>query len=144
MTEEVNPEAMQIALLEEIQKSMLSMNKGIHTVQTELEIIRTNQERNTTHLKYEVDLSVAHTNKEIADFPKMGLDINSIIILPVPSAMSIRLRGLADETIDLSEKQSLSLNNHKITRLLITNVVGTGTAEIHVFGKSEVKIWAVK
>jgi hypothetical protein len=129
--EPINPDAMNIALLREIQKHMISMNEDIQAV-------RKDQERNTVHLKYEVDLSVARTNEEIADFPKMGLDINSIMILPIPSALSIRLRGLTDEVINLSEKQSLSLNNHKITRLLVTNVTGSGTAEIHVFGKPEV------
>ena len=144
MTEKVNPEAMQIALLEGIQKSMLSMNKCIQKTQTELVGIRQNQERNTIHLKYTIDLSVAHTNKEIADFPEMGIDMNSIMIMPVPSTMSIRLRGLSDELIDLDIRESLSLNNHKITRLFVTNVVGAGTAEIHVFGRPEVKLWVEK
>ena len=138
--EEINPTAMNIALLREIQKHMISVDADIQTVQAELGIIRRNQERNTIHLKYEIDLSVTRTDKEIADFPKMGLDMNSIIILPIPSALSIRLRGLTDEIIDLSEMQSLSLNNHKITRLLVTNAAGSGTAEIHVFGKPEVSL----
>jgi len=138
--EQINPAAMNIALLREMQKHMISMNADIQSAQAELKVIRRNQERNNIHLKYEVDLSVSHTDKEIADFTKMGLDMNSIIILPIPSALSIRLRGLTDEVIDLTEKQSLSLNNHKITRLFVTNAVGTGIAKIHVFGKPEVSL----
>jgi len=142
--EQINPVAMNIALLHEVQKHMINVDADIQDVRAELEVIRKNQEKNSVHLKYEVDLSVARVDKEIADFPKIGLDINSIIILPIPSALSIRLRGLTDETINLSEKQSLSLNNHKITRLFVTNAVGSGTAEIHVFGKPEVEAWLVK
>jgi len=137
MTEEVSSDAMIIAILKNIEDAVILGNSKIDALRSELE-------RNDVHLKYEVDLSVAHTDKEIADFTKMGLDINSIIILPVPSALSIRLRGLTDETISLSEKQSLNLNNHKITRLIVTNTVGSGTAEIHTFGKMEVKTWVVK
>ena len=135
MTGEVNPEAMQIALLEEIQRSMLSINKGVLSMQSELEIIRRNQEKNDVHLKYKVDLSVAHTNKEIADFTKMGLEVNTVTVMPVPSPISIRLRGLTSELIELEKKESIDVDNQVVTRLLVTNEAESGTARIHVFGK---------
>ena len=133
--EQINPVAMNIALLREVQKHMISMNADIQTVRLELEVIRRNQERNDVHLKYEVDLSVAHTDKEIADFTKMGLEINTVTVMPVPSPMSIRLRGLESEKIDLEKKESIDISNQAITRLLVTNEAGSGIARIHAFGK---------
>ena len=133
--EQINPAAMNIALLREVQKHMISMNVDIQSAQAELKIIRRNQERNDVHLKYEVDLSVAHTDKEIANFSEMGLKINTMTIMPVPSPMSIRLKGLESEKIDLEKKESIDVNNQVITRLLVTNVAGSGTASIHVFGR---------
>jgi len=133
--EQINPVAMNIALLREMQKHMISMNADIQSAQAELKVIRRNQECNDVHLKYEVDLSVVHTDKEIADFTKMGLEVNTVTIMPVPSPMSIRLRGLESERIDLEKKESIDVNNQVITRLLVTNVAGSGTARIHAFGK---------
>lgn len=126
--EKVRPEAMSIALLKEIQEGMLSMRN-------ELEAMRKAQSNNTLHLKYEVDLSVAHTNEEIADFTEMGVEINAIIIMPVPSAVTFKLGGLEDEDIDLELKETFDLSGHSITRILATNEVGTGTVKIHVFGR---------
>jgi len=124
----VRPEAMNIALLKEIQETMLSMK-------SELEAIRKGQANNTLHLKYEVYLSVAHTNEEIADFEKMGVEVNAIIIMPVPSPVTFKLRGLEDEEIDLEQKETLDLSGHYITRILVTNEAATGIAKIHVFGR---------
>jgi hypothetical protein len=135
MTEEVSVAAMNIALLKEIQVAIQTMNEDVKGVKSELEVIRNNQQKNTIHLKYEVDLSVIHTNEEIADFTKMGIEINALTVMPVPSAISIRMRGLTDAKIDLDEKEEINVTNHLITRLLVTNTTGSGTAEIHVFGK---------
>lgn len=135
MTEQISPEAMTIALLKEIQQSMRTVSDDIRGVKSELEIIRKGQEKNTVHLKYEIDLSVAHTNEEIADFTKMGVEINSLTVLPVPSAISLKLRGVTDEIIDLVAKERISISNHLIDHLLITNDAGSGVAKIHVFGK---------
>jgi len=126
--EKVSSEAMTIALLKEIHEATLSMRN-------ELEVIRKNQANNTLHLKYEVDLSVAHSNEEIADFTKMGVEINAIVIMPVPSPVTFKLRGLEDEDIDLEQKETFDLSGHSITRILVTNEVGTGIAKIHVFGR---------
>jgi len=128
MTEEVNPEAMMIGMLNEMRKELIGM-KG------ELKVIRKQSEKTDVHIDYEVDLSVAHTNEEIADFIKMGVEITSIIILPVPSAISIRLRGLTDPNIDLEKDEDYSLSDHLITRLMVTNIAGTGTAKVHVYGR---------
>jgi len=133
--EQINPVAMNIALLREVQKHMISVDVDIQTVRAELEVIRKNQEHNSVHLKYEVDLSVVHTDKEIVDFTEMGLEANNITIMPVPSPMSIRLRGLESEKIDLEKKESIDISNQVITRILISNDAGSGTARIHVFGK---------
>jgi hypothetical protein len=126
--EQINPDAMNIALLREIQKHMISMNEDIQAV-------RRNQEPNNVHLKYEVDLSVAHTDEEIADFLKVGVKINSLTVLRLPSAMSIRLAGLSSEKIDLEAGEYVSISEQKITRLLVSNTAGTGIARIHVFGR---------
>jgi len=127
MTEEVNPEAMSIASMVELRDAMLGVRK-------ELEALRKAQKTNV-HLDYNIDLSIAHDNEEIADFVKMGLEITSILILPLPSVMSIRLRGLTDPYIDLEKDEELSLYNHLITRIIVTNTAGTGTAKIHVYGR---------
>jgi len=127
MTEEVNPEAMSIASMVELRDAMLGVKK-------ELEALRKSQ-KTDVHLDYSIDLSKARDNEEIADFVKMGLEISSILILPLPSAISIRLRGLTDPNIDLEKDEELSLYNHEITRIIVTNTAGTGTAKIHVYGR---------
>lgn len=135
MTEEVSVAAMNIALLKEIQVALQDVNSRLDGVQSKLVDIHVNQQKNTIHLKYEVDLTVVHVNEEIADFVKMGIEVNALTVMPVPSAISLRLRGLTDETIDLDTKEVISITGHLITRLLVTNSVGTGTAQIHIFGK---------
>lgn len=133
--EALPPEVWMIATLKEMVEAQKMTNKQLQGMQSELEAIRRNQANNTVHLKYEVNLSVVHTNHELADFVKMGIEMNAIVIMPVPSALSLRLRGLTDELIDLDAKESFDLSGHSITRLLVTNEAGTGTAEIHVFGR---------
>lgn len=135
MTEEVSITAMIIALLKEVQVATVKTSDELGLVKSELTTIRQNQQKNAIHLKYEVDLSVAHTNEEIADFVKMGIEINALTVMPVPSAVSLRLRGLTDETIDLDEKEVVNITGHLITRILVTNSAGIGTAELHVFGR---------
>jgi len=137
MTEKLNPEAYRIALLEQIQKSMAVMNKNVQSMRAEM---RSFQEKSDVHLRYPVDLSVAHDDYEIADFTNSDFDVNSIIILPLPSDMSIKLRGRTDEPMILEENHSLNLDNVSITRLLVTNIADAGTAEIHIYGKRRVKL----
>jgi len=129
------PEAYIIGTLTEMLEAQNKTNERLQGMQTELESIRKSQEKSNMHLKYEVNLSKAHTNEEIADFAKIGVEIDSIIILPVPSAMSIRLRGLSDETVDLEAGDDYSLSGHLITRILVTNAADKGTAYIHVYGR---------
>lgn len=135
MSEPIPSHLANLALLKEIQVAMLKMNESLGYVKNELEIIRRNQEMNEVHLKFEVDLGIVHTNEEIADFAKMGLEVNSLTILRLPSAMSIRLTGLTGEKIDLEAGESINVTNHEITRLLVTNEEGSGIARIHVFGR---------
>jgi len=135
MTERISSDAMVIGLLKEVQVAIQDTNSRLDGVNSQLDEIRKNQQKNSIHLKYEVDLSTEHIDTEIADFIKMGVEINALTIMPVPSAISLRLRGLQDEKIDLLTKEVINITGHIITRLLVTNSVGTGTAEIHVFGK---------
>ena len=129
------PEVWIIAALKDMAELQKKANTRLEGMQSELETIRKSQEKSKVHHKYEVDLSVVRTNKEIADFTKLGLEIDSIHILPVPSAMSVRLRGLTDETVDLAVGDDYSLSGHLITRILVTNAAGSGTAYIHVYGR---------
>ena len=133
--EQINPVAMNIALLREVQKHMISVDADIQDVRAELEVIRKNQEKNSVHLKYKVDLSIARADKEIADFSKIGVEINSLTILKLPSNMSLRIIGMPGEVIDLEAGESISITNHVITRLLVTNEAASGTARIHAFGR---------
>jgi len=127
---------------EELRLAYLSSTlKAIKLMHEELKVeLQTITDRNTIHLKYEINLAVAHSNYVIADFRKMGVEINALTILPLPSAISIKLRGIEDESIDLETYDRIDISNHSITRLLITNSAGTGTAKIHVFGKSTIVI----
>lgn len=129
------PEAFIIASLKELIVEQKTTNSQLKIVKDELETMRKGQEKSKVHLKYEVDLSTAHTDIEIADFVALGIEIDSIIVLPVPSALSLKLRGVPDDTIDLDRGHDLSLSGHIITRILATNVAGSGTAYIHVYGR---------
>lgn len=136
LEEQINPEAMNVALLREIQKHMISMNEDLQAAQSELEIIRRNQEKNTVQLKYKIDLSKARTDEKIADFEKEGIEVDSMTVLKLPSSMSFKISGMAGEVIELETGESVSITNQKITRLLVTNEAGSGTARVHVFGRS--------
>jgi hypothetical protein len=126
--EKLPPEAWIIASLKEILVAQNTTNERLQSVENKLT-------KSTIHLKYKINLTVAHTNELIADFTKLGVEIDNIHILPVPSAISIRLRGMADETVDLEIGDDYTLSGHVITQILVTNEVGTGTAEIHVYGR---------
>jgi len=133
--EEFPPEVWMIATLKEILEVQKMSNQQLQEMKGELSTIRKSQEKSTLHERYDIDLSVTHTNEKIADFVKLGLEIDSIHILPVPSAINIKLRGITDKTINLSIGEDYTLSGYLITRILVTNSAGSGTAYIHVYGR---------
>lgn len=133
--EALPPEVFVIATLKEILVAQNKTNTQLQSVENELITIRKSQEKSKIHLKYEIDLSVEHTDFEVADFIKLGIEIDSIHIMPVPSDVEIKLRGQIDEAVSLETGDDYTLSNHLITRILATNSVGSGTATIHVYGR---------
>jgi len=129
LSEEISSEVMQVALLEKTLEHVVRLTEEMKQLREEF------SRKSDIHLKYDVDLSVAHTNYEVEDFVKMNFDVDNVNILPLPSAMSIKLRGIGDDPIELGTKELLSLSDHEVTRMLVTNDAGTGTAKIHVFGR---------
>lgn len=129
------PEALRIAYLDlllEATENLIVITQGVVTGVGD---IKRELGKNDVHLRFAVDLSMAHIDHELADFEKMGVEINSISVLKLPYALTLKLRGLTDEIIDLEKDHSIDISGHDITRLLVTNTAGTGTAKIHVFGK---------
>ena len=133
MTEEVNTAAMQLALLELHLKKLDRATDDIEQLRNDF------NSKSNVHMEYKVDLSVTHTDHLVSDFTEMNFEVYSLTITPLPSAMSIKLRGISDEPIELNTKEVLTITNHEVTRLLVTNEAGTGTAKIHVFGRHKVK-----
>lgn len=133
--EALPPEVWTIAALKELLVAQQTTNTKLTSMENELITIREGQEKSKIHLKYEIDLSTAHTNLEVADFEKMNVEIDSIHVMPVPSDMDVKLRGITDEVISLETGDDYTLSNHLITRILVTNSAGSGTATIHVYGR---------
>jgi len=132
---EVKPEAMSIALLEMINKSLLTANKLLEQEKVALDNISKNQEPNDYNLSYTIDLTIAHTNVLLIDTSKDGIKANALAIPITPSPFTIRLNSLNSEPIDIAIGGSLSLVNHKIDRIYITNVASVGTVTIQVLGR---------
>jgi hypothetical protein len=133
--EALPPDVWIIASLKEILEAQKVTNQQLLSMQNELISIRKSQEKSDIHLKLTVDLSVAHSDSELVDFVTEGLEIDSAYVMPVPSAVSLKFRGVEDETVDLNAGDDYSLSGHVITQIFVTNTAGTGTATIHVYGR---------
>jgi len=134
-SEALPAEAWIIATLKEILEVQKITNQRLSDVQNELSSIRNAQKKSDIHLKFRVNLSIEHTNEEIIDFIKEGLEIDSVYVMPVPSPISLKFRGIDDETIDLNVGDDYSLSGHVVTQIFITNSAGSGEAIIHVYGR---------
>lgn len=83
-----------------------------------------------------VDLSEAHTDLQFEMPPQIS--INSLTVMPVPSAMSLKINSTADKIIDLKVGETIVITKHEIKRFYISNgVAAEKEARIHVFGKIE-------
>ncbi|NQT07555.1 hypothetical protein HQ586_00610 [Candidatus Bathyarchaeota archaeon] len=81
-----------------------------------------------------VDLSVAHTDFQYEMPPQIS--INSLTVMPVPSAMSLKINSTADKVIELRVGETIVLAKQEIKRFYISNdAAAEKEARIHVFGK---------
>lgn len=83
-----------------------------------------------------VDLSVAHTDLQYEMPPQIS--INSLTVMPVPSAISLKINSTADKVIELKVGETIVLTKQEIKRFYISNEVATDQeVRIHLFGKIE-------
>lgn len=100
-----------------------------------LEEIRDSLALNDFKDTFLVDLSVAHVDLQF-DMPSQ-ISINTITVMPVPAAMSLKINSTADKVIELEEGETITITKQEIKRLYVSNEVGAGNARIHIFGKVE-------
>ena len=132
LAEEINPDAINAALLLELRDGIFSLKEEMGRLKEEIAKLK---EKNDLHLRFELDLSIERDNELIADFDEMGIEVNALTIPAVPSALTIRFNSQSEEPIELSAKQRISISEYEIRRIYITNSAGSGIAYIHVFGK---------
>ena len=80
-----------------------------------------------------IDLSVARTDLRY-DMPTQIL-INSMTVMPVPSAMNLKINDTADEAVELEVTEGFTFTKHEIERFYVSNEAGAGIARIYIFGK---------
>jgi hypothetical protein len=129
----VSPDAINAALLLELRDLLRIANVSNDAVANELTALRKLQEPNTLHYLYELDMTKERTNEIIAEFTTE--DINAITVIILPSDLTLHLNTIVSQPVKLLANESISITKYKITRIYATNVAGTGTAKIYVFGK---------
>ena len=82
-----------------------------------------------------IDLSVAHTELRY-DMPTQ-IKINSMTVMPVPSAMSLKINDTADEAVELEVTEGFTFTKHEIERFYVSNEAGEGIARLYIFGRVE-------
>ena len=100
-----------------------------------LEEIRDSLAPNNYRDTFDVDLSVAHTDLQF-EMPSQ-ISINSLTMMPVPSALNLKINTTADKVIKIKEGETIVITKHEIKRFYISNDEGAGEARIHVFGRTE-------
>lgn len=81
-----------------------------------------------------IDLSEAHTDLQFEMPPQIR--INSLTVMPVPTAISLKINSTADKIIDLRVGETIVITKQEIKRFYISNDVATDQeVRIHVFGK---------
>lgn len=82
-----------------------------------------------------IDLSVERTELRY-DMPTQ-IKINSMTVMPVPSAMSLKINDTADEAVELEKTEGFTFTKQEIERFYISNEAGAGIARLYIFGRVE-------
>lgn len=98
-----------------------------------LEEIRDGLSPNNYNDTIEVDLSEAHTDLQF-EMPR-EIKINSLTVMPIPSAMSLKINSTAGKVIDMEERETIMITKQEIERFYVSNDAGEGRARIHIFGR---------